>query len=610
MGKLTSIMSSHASAPGKAANAFEDLTGISTSAFDNPYDALIAACEDDPEKYQLHRTTRNAQQKAKMLDQTFPGVTIDSILLRQQDPTVEPGFQDPRHCFVFWGRPTQKVKDMIHRVQQELLTVAPILGLWLMPQDNLHITVLEVTHSKTAPEIEKLVEITRDKIPAMTDYTYNHRTRLIKPLIGYDASALALSFVPAAGEGLHSGRTSDDDKFTYHHLRRDMFSLCSDAGVQVESRYVVPSSHLTIGRFIYSKDLEDDNGTPDPLKVKALINKIEEINGWLEKEFWPEHNDGKIPDGGEFNVGQEKGLHCGTGTLCCRDSVGQADFAFYACSTASRRQGFIGPERWISAPVSSAIAAETIPRMVSAPGSMQRLREHHNCAAASLPNASPTASPTGASSTEAEEPLETESPLPGIKRGIAIGVACSVSVILIAILAIFAIRRRNRALARGAKQKNLQTEDTGAEFGSQEKTWWMNTPPSPPPPAILPPPPVEADAHTIYELDAGHMPELHGETCPQEVEGSGESHSTSQEADEQYAQKLKQWREWEIASDADPSPTVRPTHWDLPLLTVSPPETSRGDVSPLLRSSWGPTSNGPSPISPPQNAHFQSGRLP
>ena len=77
------------------------------------------------EKYHLHRTTRNAQQKAKMLDKDFPGVNIDPILLRLCDSTVEPGFQDPRHCFVFWGRPTQKVKEMIHRVQQELLTVAP-----------------------------------------------------------------------------------------------------------------------------------------------------------------------------------------------------------------------------------------------------------------------------------------------------------------------------------------------------------------------------------------------------------------------------------------------------------------------------------------------------
>jgi hypothetical protein len=30
-----------------ASNTFEDLSGICTSAFSNPYDALIAACNDD-----------------------------------------------------------------------------------------------------------------------------------------------------------------------------------------------------------------------------------------------------------------------------------------------------------------------------------------------------------------------------------------------------------------------------------------------------------------------------------------------------------------------------------------------------------------------------------
>jgi hypothetical protein len=32
----------------KSANTFDDLTGISTSSFSNPYDALIASCEDNP----------------------------------------------------------------------------------------------------------------------------------------------------------------------------------------------------------------------------------------------------------------------------------------------------------------------------------------------------------------------------------------------------------------------------------------------------------------------------------------------------------------------------------------------------------------------------------
>jgi vesicle-fusing ATPase len=35
-------------------NTFEDLSGISTSAFSNPYDALIAACEDDAVCILLH----------------------------------------------------------------------------------------------------------------------------------------------------------------------------------------------------------------------------------------------------------------------------------------------------------------------------------------------------------------------------------------------------------------------------------------------------------------------------------------------------------------------------------------------------------------------------
>jgi vesicle-fusing ATPase len=77
------------------------------------------------DRYTKHRATRNDQQKAKMLAKDFIGVNIDPILLRLTDPTIEPGYQDPRHCLVFWARPTQKVKDLILRVQKELLTVAP-----------------------------------------------------------------------------------------------------------------------------------------------------------------------------------------------------------------------------------------------------------------------------------------------------------------------------------------------------------------------------------------------------------------------------------------------------------------------------------------------------
>ncbi|KAF2108710.1 P-loop containing nucleoside triphosphate hydrolase protein [Lophiotrema nucula] len=310
-------MSTGAPVPVHTSNTFEDLSGINAAAFSNPYDALIDACKADASeiqsKYSLHRTTRNTQQKSKLLDQSFPGISIDPILLRLFDQTVEPGYVDPRHCLVFWARPTQKVKALIKRVQDELLTVAP--NLWLMPKDNLHLTALEITHSRKAEEIKELVEIMRPAIPAITDYTFNHRARIIKPMIGFDASALALSFVPAAGEALPEGRTAEDDQYTYHHLRRDLYDLCRKTGVQVDSRYVVPSSHLTIGRFIRTDDTTDGAGNPDPQKMEALIKKIEDINGWLKEEFWPEHNNETIKEGGEWIIGEEKGLNYRLGTL-------------------------------------------------------------------------------------------------------------------------------------------------------------------------------------------------------------------------------------------------------------------------------------------------------
>ena len=263
-----------------------------------------------------------------MLDEGFTGPNIDPILLRLNDPTIEPEYVDPRHCLVFWGRPTQKIKHLIDRVQQELLTVAPstsirkskrsvgliFIDLWLMPQECLHITALEITHSKLAEEIHQLVNTMRDAIPSIVDYTYDHRARLIKPMIGFDASALALSFVPAAGEGLMGGRTAQDDKYTYHHLRRDLFNRCRDTGVSVDSRYVVPSAHLTIGRFIQRKDFEDGDAF-DPRKMQAFVNKIDNINAWLQKEFWPKSGDGQIPDGGDWVLGEEQGLVCREGTL-------------------------------------------------------------------------------------------------------------------------------------------------------------------------------------------------------------------------------------------------------------------------------------------------------
>ena len=177
-----------------------------------------------------------------------------------------------------------------------------------MPLQNLHLTALELCHSRTPAETDLIVSaLGSETYTTMANYTLNHRPRLIKPMLSYDTSAIALSFLPASGEALPTGRTQKDDDYTYHHLRRDLFSLARKVGVSVDSRYVVPSSHITIARFLS----QGDHDTPE--KRARWIEKIEELNGWLEREFWPREERGR--DGGEWIVGMGKGLDFRGGSL-------------------------------------------------------------------------------------------------------------------------------------------------------------------------------------------------------------------------------------------------------------------------------------------------------
>lgn len=187
-----------------------------------------------------------------------------------------------------------------------------------MPLDDLHMTAMEVTHSLTAQEVDHLASLLGPSSKDTADFPASHRARLIKPMVSYDSAALALSFVPASGEALSHGRTAEDDQYTYHHLRRDLHSAITKAGVKVGSRYVVPSAHLTIARFntpnVFEGDPMDPKPTLDLKNRKHWIHEIETINKWLEAELWPEEGH-TIKPGGEWIVGEEKGLDFRKGQL-------------------------------------------------------------------------------------------------------------------------------------------------------------------------------------------------------------------------------------------------------------------------------------------------------
>ncbi|KAK4100074.1 hypothetical protein N658DRAFT_497789 [Parathielavia hyrcaniae] len=299
---------------------FEDLSGVEIKPGENPYDALINACHgfaaEMQARYATHRNTRNAQQREKFLTAEFPGLSIDPILLRLENPDIEPGFQDPRNCLVFWARPPHHIVTLVSHLQNLLAKAAP--GLWLMPAHRLHLTTLEVAHSRTADEIAGMVSAMRPSLAALTGLTFARRSRLVKPIISYDLSAVAVSFLPASGEEVLSPpraplssedhaaqKARDQDTYTYHHLRRDVFNMASER-VAIASRYVVPSAHITIGRFLTQKDHETRE------QRERWIRAIEDINKWLEDDVWDTKDGGFL---GEWIVGQERGLEARSGTL-------------------------------------------------------------------------------------------------------------------------------------------------------------------------------------------------------------------------------------------------------------------------------------------------------
>ncbi|KAI1762848.1 RNA ligase/cyclic nucleotide phosphodiesterase [Hypoxylon sp. FL1150] len=298
-------------------NKLEDLSGVLLKPGENPYNALIEACDDEPAKiqalYSAHRTRRNTQQREKFLASDFTELIIDPFLLRLENPQIEPGFKDTRYCMTFWGRPPIHILELAEVIQKKLKDVAP--NIWLMPLHRMHITTLEIAFSRTSSEIEALKETLKPAMPTIASFTYQHRSRLVKPMISYDLSAFALSFLPAAGEpALSPPPTAPDtaqvlkegDAYTYHHLRHDMWEQAKDAGVTVTSRYVVPSAHVTLGRYVTGAD------HATPAQRRRWVDAIDEVNAWLEAEVWDNAASRLV---GEWVVGQERGFDIRVGTL-------------------------------------------------------------------------------------------------------------------------------------------------------------------------------------------------------------------------------------------------------------------------------------------------------
>ncbi|KAF3392805.1 60S ribosomal protein L44 [Penicillium rolfsii] len=280
----------------------------------NVFKQLIIACENDTEKvqqaYEKHRLTRNAKFKDVILDPGFRQWQYDEIL--HQVLEAKQGlssFVDPRNNLSFWSRPPRHIRELIHEIQQIL---APIAGpcLWLTPSDFLHMTTLEMLPARTLAEVNEFEKFLKENAPLqdIVNYTLTHRARLVRPIVSYDASALALSFVPAVEDRDHEIDGESNCSYSYQHLRSDLYDIVTGAGCQLEARYTVPSAHVTIARFVRPVGWTENEVKVSSFfhkKAQELVAAIEDINQELKSDNWKRFGN---PSRGEWVVGQERGL--------------------------------------------------------------------------------------------------------------------------------------------------------------------------------------------------------------------------------------------------------------------------------------------------------------
>ncbi|KAF5096379.1 hypothetical protein D0Z00_002803 [Geotrichum galactomycetum] len=266
----------------------------------NPFrDQASCSSGDIVKSYTTHRRNRNAQKKAE-LEATQE--TVVEPLLRGIVKDGEPPEFDYRNCITIWARPTNAVKDLAERIQAEFVRVLnpenlagdnsltsptgavvtdPTDGpIWIMPRDCQHMSLLEITHSVSPQEVDAL--LTRLKPNLEQILHLNRGTTLCRPLVCFDASAVALTFVPV-----------DSEPYTYTHLRADIFDRVRQS-VPIASRYQVPSAHIALVRFM--EKITDD-------QVTLFLDTIDRINRELEHSTLT------------WTVGSENGLSCRCGRI-------------------------------------------------------------------------------------------------------------------------------------------------------------------------------------------------------------------------------------------------------------------------------------------------------
>ena len=216
--------------------AMQNGNGLSAPSAVKPVDESIQSVDTTSARsvYRRNRVERDARQHAILLQQ--PLLSVDPLLAAME--AAGDYSLDSRHNLALVARPPQHVKALVTELQQQLHTLAGD-ALWLSPPHYLHITVYEVSHSRTTEQLQPLVAAIRSHGSQLFDALPLDRVKFDSPLVNYDTAAVALTFLPV-----------DVDGCDITVLRAELGRRVAALGIEWDGRYVPSSAHITIGRFI------------------------------------------------------------------------------------------------------------------------------------------------------------------------------------------------------------------------------------------------------------------------------------------------------------------------------------------------------------------------
>lgn len=215
----------------------------------NPFTAIAKkySTEEEQDEY---RRNRNKVQAEKL--RNYLRINVDEHLN---------GLEDDRLSCCIVSRPDEAticfVQSIQHQLQESIAS-----ELWLTPPENLHITLLEVAHTRPKEEIKLFVNALK---PLMSEISsmVKDGPLLNLPLLCFDENAIALSFTSS--------------NFTHSELRLQLFKYASTHKIDILSRYAGPSAHITIARF--KRPLGQN-------EVKNLLDRIASINFTILSHDW------------------------------------------------------------------------------------------------------------------------------------------------------------------------------------------------------------------------------------------------------------------------------------------------------------------------------------